>query len=93
MAEDTHYLTGWEAAELAARARVRVVLLQQLGPYAPIRHQVEEARQYHGRLFAPDDGDVVRIPLPETGEPPAFEREHPARPKGGAAPRKVRARG
>ncbi|MGY1825965.1 hypothetical protein [Blastococcus sp. SYSU DS0541] len=74
MAEDAHYFTGWEAAELAARTRVRVLLLQQLGPYAPIRHQVDEARQFHGRLFAPDDGDVLRIPLPETGLPAAFDR-------------------
>jgi ribonuclease Z len=80
MAEDTHYLTGWEAAELASRSRVQVVLLQQLGPYAPVRHQLEEARQFHGRLFAPDDGDVLRIPLPGTGVP-ALDRGQRARPE------------
>jgi ribonuclease Z len=80
MAEDAHYLTGWEAAELASRTGVRAVLLQRLGPYAPVRHQVEEARQFHGRLFAPDDGDVLRIPLPETGAPPALDRGQRTRP-------------
>lgn len=88
MAEDTYYLTGWEAAELASRARVQVVLLQQLGPYAPVRHQIEEARQFHGRLFAPDDGDVWRIPLPEAGVPVPNrkqERSKAARWRGGPA--------
>jgi ribonuclease Z len=78
MAEDTHYFTGWEAAELSTRARVKVVLLQQLGPYAPVRHQIAEARQFHGRLFAPDDADVLRVPLPEAGLP-TLERAFQAR--------------
>jgi len=69
VAEDKYYLTGWEAAELASRARVRMVLLQQLGPYAPVPYQVAEARQFHERLLAPNDGDVVSIPLPEDGIP------------------------
>ncbi len=85
LAQEAHYLTGWEAANEAERSDVGLVLLQQLGPYAPVRTQVAEARQFHRNVFAPDDGQLVRIPLPERGRP-TMERQ-----RRGAPPVKVRA--
>ncbi len=76
VAQESSYFTGWEAADVAAQAGVRLVLLQQLGPYAPTGAYVAEARQYHSNLFAPNDGASVRVPLPEVG-PPRFD------PRGG----------
>ena len=85
MAEDSHYFTGWEAAELASRARVRHVVLQRLGSHAPLKHHVAEARQFHKQLVAPEDGDALRIPLLDTGIPVVLERNWNPRP--GAVPR------
>lgn len=75
VAEDAKYLTGWEAAQLATRAKVRMAVIQCIGPSAPARFHLAEARQFHNNLIAPDDGDVLYIPVPDRGTP-HLERNH-----------------
>ncbi len=75
LAQDTGYLTGWEAAKYSREANVQLLCLQQLGPFAPVRYQVAEASQFHDNTHAPNDGDVITIPLVDNGAP-RFERPH-----------------
>jgi ribonuclease Z len=69
VAEESFYLTGWEAARLFATSKVKFGLLTQLGPYAPPWIQLAEARQYFPSVGAPYDGQRVEIPLPARGRP------------------------
>ncbi|BBY28755.1 hypothetical protein [Mycolicibacterium sediminis] len=69
VAEDTGYLTGWEAAKLARDENVRLCALQRLGPFSPPWYQLQEAGQFFDRLVGPEDGSIIRVPLPENGRP------------------------
>lgn len=67
LAAELGYMTGWEAAHLAAEQRVRTVMLYQLTPSAPVGMHVAEARQFHASVHAPRAGQVLKVPLPENG--------------------------
>lgn len=69
VAEESYFLTGWEAAQLFADCRVRFPLITQLGPSSPTWVQLAEARQYFPTINAPSDGQSVEIPLPGRGLP------------------------
>ena len=71
LAEESSFMTGWEASALCERHGVSTVVLLQLGPYAPARFFVAEARQFHAQTFAPNDGEQLVIPVPDSG-PPSF---------------------
>jgi ribonuclease Z len=69
VAQSAYALTGWEAAELCAKARVKLVTLTDVAPYGQVAAFIEEARQFHPRVYVPNDGDDVRLPMPEAGGP------------------------
>lgn len=77
IAEESGYLTGWEAAKLASENAVRLPAIQRLGGYSRVRYQLAEARQFNNRLIAPHDGDWIQLPLPERGAPQYHRNANP----------------
>jgi ribonuclease Z len=77
-ARDTGHSTARQAAELAAEAGVRLLVLTHLSTrYAG--HEVrDEARAIFPRTEVPRDFDLVDVPFPEKGEP-VLERWDPSR--------------
>ena len=77
-ARETGHSTARQAAELAAEADVRMLVLTHLSTrYAG--HEVrDEARAIFPRTEVPRDFDLVDVPFPEKGEP-VLERWDPSR--------------
>ena len=68
-ARETRHSTARGAAELAARAEVRMLALHHVSPRYGGRELREEAREAFPPTIVPRDFDRVEIPFPERGEP------------------------
>jgi ribonuclease Z len=68
-ARATGHTTAAEAAQAAAAAGVRALALTHRSRRYSTEEVLAEARQYFPEAFAPEDFDVVEIPLPEHGCP------------------------
>ena len=68
-ARETRHSTARDAAELAARAEVRLLALNHVSPRYGGRELREEARSAFGPTIVPRDFDRVEIPFPERGAP------------------------
>jgi ribonuclease Z len=68
-ARETRHSTARGAAELAARAEVRLLALTHVSPRYGGRELREEARALFPATVVPRDFDRIEIPFPERGEP------------------------
>jgi len=68
-ARETRHSTAHGAAELAARAEVRLLALNHVSPRYGGRELREEARSAFASTIVPRDFDRVEIPFPERGAP------------------------
>jgi ribonuclease Z len=76
---ETGHSTARQAAELAAEAQVRLLVLTHLSTRYLGREIRDEARALFPRTEVPRDFDLVEIPFPERGEP-VLHRWDPQRP-------------
>jgi ribonuclease Z len=77
-ARETRHSTARQAAELAAEADVRLLVLTHVSTRYAGGEIRDEARAVFPRTEVPRDFDTVDVPFPEKGEP-ALERWDPAR--------------
>jgi ribonuclease Z len=68
-ARETRHSTARGAAELAARAEVKLLALTHLSPRYGGREVREEAREAFDATIVPRDFDRVEVPFPERGRP------------------------
>jgi ribonuclease Z len=68
-AVETGHSTARGAAELAARAEVKLLALTHLSQRYAGRELRDEAREVFGNTIVPRDFDRVELPFPERGEP------------------------
>jgi ribonuclease Z len=68
-ASETRHSTARQAAELAAAARVGMLVLTHLSPRYGGREVRDEARAVFENTVVPRDFDRIEIPFPERGEP------------------------
>jgi ribonuclease Z len=68
-ARETRHSTALGAAELAARAEVRMLALNHVSPRYGGRELREEARAAFAATVVPRDFDRIEIPFPERGAP------------------------
>jgi ribonuclease Z len=68
-ARETGHSTARGAAELAARAEVKLLALTHLSQRYAGRELRDEAREVFEHTIVPRDFDRVEIPFPERGEP------------------------
>jgi ribonuclease Z len=78
-AAETGHSTARAAAELAARAEVRLLALTHLSPRYAGPELRDEARAAFAETIVPRDFDRVEVPYPERG-PPVFRRGEEGRP-------------
>ena len=79
-AAETAHSTVREAAELAARAEVKMLALVHVSTRHFIPDVLAEARASFPGAIAPRDFDLVEIPLPERGGPVLVENGARAEP-------------
>jgi len=79
---ETLHSTARQAAEVAAAAQVRLLVLTHLSPRYFGRELLEEAREVFPATVAARDFDVVEVPFAERGEPRLVRRG--ARPPRGS---------
>jgi ribonuclease Z len=77
-AQETRHSTARQAAELAAEADVRLLVLTHVSTRYAGGEIRDEARAVFPRTEVPRDFDTVDVPFPEKGEP-ALERWDPGR--------------
>jgi ribonuclease Z len=77
-AVETRHSTAEEAAEVAARAGVGLLVLTHVSSRHGRRELLAEARKVFGQTILPDDLDRLVVPYPEKGAPTLV--------RGGAAP-------
>jgi ribonuclease Z len=68
-ARETGHSTARQAAELAAEAQVRLLVLTHLSTRYGGREIRDEARAIFAHTEVPRDFDLIEVPLPEKGEP------------------------
>ena len=68
-ARETGHSTARQAAELAAEAQVRLLVLTHLSTRYGGREIRDEARAVFAHTEVPRDFDAIEVPLPEKGEP------------------------
>jgi ribonuclease Z len=68
-ARETGHSTARGAAELAARAEVKLLALTHLSQRYAGKELRDEAREVFANTIVPRDFDRVEIPFPERGEP------------------------
>jgi ribonuclease Z len=68
-ARETGHSTARGAAELAARAEVKLLALTHLSQRYAGKELREEAREVFANTIVPRDFDRVELPFPERGEP------------------------
>jgi ribonuclease Z len=68
-ARETGHSTARQAAELAAEAQVRMLVLTHLSTRYSGREIRDEARAIFAHTEVPRDFDLIEVPLPEKGEP------------------------
>jgi ribonuclease Z len=68
-ARETGHSTARQAAELAAEAQVRLLVLTHLSTRYGGREIRDEARAVFARTEVPRDFDSIEVPLPEKGGP------------------------
>jgi ribonuclease Z len=76
-ARETRHSTARGAAELAARAEVRLLALTHVSPRYGGGELREEARAAFSATIVPRDFDRVEVPFPERGEPEHIRAEEP----------------
>ncbi|HVS28358.1 MAG TPA: ribonuclease Z [Solirubrobacteraceae bacterium] len=81
-AAKTGHSTARQAAEIAAKAGVRMLALVHLSTRYFGREVRDEARSIFPGAVVPHDFDTIEIPLPERGEPKLvrWEQERPSAP-------------
>jgi ribonuclease Z len=72
LAEDGAHTTARQAAEIAARAGVRLLALTHISHRYSVREVLREAQAVHPATVVPDDFDLIDVPLPEHGSPRAL---------------------
>ncbi|MCB0882898.1 MAG: ribonuclease Z [Thermoleophilia bacterium] len=82
-ARETRHSTAAEAAEVAARAGVRTLVLTHLSGRYPPRDVKREAQGAFPEVLVPRDFDQLEVPFPERGQ--AALRRHGDAPPAGAA--------
>lgn len=82
-ARETRHSTAAEAAEVAARAGVRTLVLTHLSSRYPPREVRREAEGAFPAVCVPRDFDQLEVPFPERG--PAVLHRHGDAPPAGAA--------
>ena len=78
-AEETRHQTATQAAEVARRAEVGLLVLTHLSARYFGPEIAREARDVFPETVVPRDFDVIEIPLPERGEPELIRWEPPQR--------------
>lgn len=69
LAADGAHTTARQAAEIASRAGVRLLVLTHISHRYAVRELLREARAVNPVTVVPDDFDVIEVPLPEHGPP------------------------
>ena len=77
-ARETGHSTARQAAEIAAAAGVKLLVLTHLSTRYFPRDVRDEARAVFPATLVPRDFDTVEVPFPERGEPHLVKEDTPA---------------
>jgi ribonuclease Z len=76
-AMETGHTTAAEASQLAIAAGARALALTHRSQRYSTAEILDEARGYFAEVFAPEDFDLIEVPLPEHGAPRLVPAQRP----------------